>query len=307
VTGPTPVAVRFTAEGEESVAAAVRQLTVSLKELKGASDQAAAGAVRINTTATETAAVAHRAAQGTIKLKEGFASLAVQSVGVSGGLGSVVQGLLLFGGGVPLVLEVAAAVAVLGAGFTLLTSKEREAIAAGDRLVDTLNAQAHAALPAAFRAAQDYGTVLDALSLRQRQFNILLSAQAGLAAAGFPGVASLIGLLTGTKAEEVAKALTAVQQAAANRSTAALTSLIEHANALASLRDAKALTGSDRGDLTDTLIALDVAKRQAKTAEERAKIEAAIVALTRQEAGHAAGVPPRRRPNSPTSRSSIRS
>lgn len=96
---------------------------------------------------TETSAQSHKALN---ILKSGMVGLATQATGTAGPVGKLAQGLLMFGGGGPLVLGVAAGIGVLSIAYQGLTRDARDNAKAQEDLVKALQGVGvHAQLTAA--------------------------------------------------------------------------------------------------------------------------------------------------------------
>jgi hypothetical protein len=270
--------------------AELRTLNADLKQIAATTELSGAEQRTFNGLLVATSAeAAPKAVQGLGTMRSAMASMAVQMLGARSSLGSLISGFGLMAAGSTMALGVVAAFTGFAVVFDLVTGKERKVAEEADHLVDALNRQAHEGVPAVIRAYNDYITTLTTVAQKEGQLSLLKGLEGGLRASGNGPAADLVHLfVTEGQLERVAAARSALAQSKESKDAASLQTLLGDASALATLKDAGQLTAEDAARRDDTLIGLVVAGKMNHTLQERAQIQSAINALTREETEHRA-------------------
>ena len=117
--------------GGEAGVALRNQLGAVFTEVTGRAGKAGTAVAAVGTAST-------RAAPGIHAIRTALFSLATSAAGVPGPLGSIANGLLLFGGGAGVALAAAAAIGSVALAVNLLTKAAREGKKAADDLINSI-------------------------------------------------------------------------------------------------------------------------------------------------------------------------
>jgi hypothetical protein len=157
-----------------------RRMTEMFNQSGPAAQRAGEGARKMaegirlaGTTNREAEAAFLASGRGLDKVRGGMIALANSTTGVPPAVSSVISGLLLMGPGSPAVLGVAAAAAVIGAAYTVITAGARRAKEEQDDLINSLRSRVQAGFSdeSSQRAAVRFR--LEELRIRQQQIAVL--------------------------------------------------------------------------------------------------------------------------------------